>query len=204
MDFAKPKVLILGHSFVRRLSSDLEHATVADQPSRLHRGFNIHKADIFMHGIGGRTVDQLHQIDLQVVVEISPDVVIIEIGTNDLSRKRPEVAGSELEHFVRALLAPHLKVKVICVCHVTPRALRPRHRMVNRRALLFNQYVKVVLEVMSPRVFCWTHQGFVNPSVNVFRRDGVHYNPTGQYMLYRSYRGAILKALRILSAQLAV
>ena len=41
---------------------------------------------------------------------------------------------------------------------------------------------------------------FDNPSVHSYLPDGVHVNSFGQYCLYRSYRGAILKALRMLSS----
>ena len=41
---------------------------------------------------------------------------------------------------------------------------------------------------------------FDNPSVHPYLPDGVPVNSFGQYCLYRSYRGAILKALRMLSS----
>ena len=41
---------------------------------------------------------------------------------------------------------------------------------------------------------------FDNPSVHPYLPDGVHVNSFGQYCLYRSYRGTILKALRMLSS----
>ena len=62
-------------------------------------------------------------------------------------------------------------------------------------ALILNQYLGGVLEPI-PNVFCWRHRGFDNPSVHPYLPDGGHVNSFGQYCLYRSYRGAILKALR--------
>ena len=59
--------------------------------------------------------------------------------------------------------------------------------------------MRVVLEHVE-HVFCWTHKGFSNPSVTPFLSDVVHFNPVGQYNLYRSYRGAILTALSQLRA----
>ena len=41
---------------------------------------------------------------------------------------------------------------------------------------------------------------FDNPSVHPYLPDGLHVNSFGQYCLYRSYRGTILKALRMLSS----
>ena len=51
-----------------------------------------------------------------------------------------------------------------------------------------------------PNVFFWRHRGFDNPSVHPYLPDGVHVNSFGQYCLHRSYRGAILNALRMLSS----
>ena len=39
---------------------------------------------------------------------------------------------------------------------------------------------------------------FSNLSQTRLTHDGVHLDPLGQYFLYRSYRGAILKALNML------
>ena len=41
---------------------------------------------------------------------------------------------------------------------------------------------------------------FDNPLVHPYLPDGLHVNSFGQYCLYRSYRGTILKALRMLSS----
>ena len=60
-----------------------------------------------------------------------------------------------------------------------------------------NQYLTHVLE-LCPKAFSWCHMGFSNPTVSPYFPDGVHSNPQGQYSLYRSYQGAILKALRLL------
>ena len=68
----------------------------------------------------------------------------------------------------------------------------------NRAVYNFNCLVNPVIESLS-KVFFWSHRGFANPSINLYLPDGVHVNTQGQYVLYRSYRGAILKALSMLS-----
>ena len=60
-------------------------------------------AHIYMHGIGGRTVTKLRIYDFGVVARLSPDIVILEIGTNDLCFLPPEVVGSEIEELVSQL-----------------------------------------------------------------------------------------------------
>ena len=117
MNNSPSKVLILGHSFVRRLKCDLNNQF--DNRVSLDCGLQG-TATIYMHGIGGRTVSKLRRHDLNVVGRLSPQVVILEIGTNDLARGRPEVVGSEIEELVQLLLES-FSVKVVGVCHVTPR-----------------------------------------------------------------------------------
>ena len=60
----------------------------------------------------------------------------------------PEVVGSEIEEFVSQLQQAY-RVKVVCVCLITPR----------HRNHVFNTYLTVVLEHM-PNVFTWLHHGF--------------------------------------------
>ena len=146
-----------------------------------------------MHGIGGRTVRKVRKHDIGVVARLSPEIVILEIGTNDLSFLPPAVVGSEIEELV-SLLQNTYSVKVVCVCLITP---HNHNQVFNEKQDIVIQYLSVVLEHM-PNVFTWFHRGFARPSVIPFLRDGVHFNKIGQYHLYRSYRGAILKALSML------
>ena len=76
------RVLIVGHSFIRRVHDFL------------CRNFNAHIAknlsldgDLLVrwHGIGDRTVSKTREYDLGVVEEFAPNVVIMQLGTNDLT-----------------------------------------------------------------------------------------------------------------------
>lgn len=116
--------------------------------------------------------------------------------TNDLSHSAPEVVGSAFEDLVRFLLS--FPVRVIGVCHVIPRAISyPHASLFSQHAHVLNNYDWVVLEDI-PFVFCWTHTAFNSPLKDFYVKNGVHLNPTGQYLLYRSYRGAVLKASDII------
>ena len=190
-----PHALILGHSFVRRLRHDLE--TSFD--SRANISFNLlGTASVFMHGVGGRTVPNLRAFDLHEVKRLSPDIVILELGTNDLSYVGPEVVGSAIDDLVRLLL-DSFSVRVDGVCHVIPRVISDASAQASflERASALNSYTRVVLEELS-NVFCWEHKDFASTAKDFYRPDGVHLNFAGQYLLYRSYRGAILKAIQML------
>ena len=138
-NMAPSTVLVLGHSFVRRLKSDLKFQL----DSRMSPSFKLDgTARVYMHGVGGHTVTKLRKYDFGVVARLSPDIVILEIGTNDLSFLPPEVVGSEIEELVSQLQQAY-RVKVVCVCLITP---RHRNHVFNAKRLILNNYLTVVLE----------------------------------------------------------
>ena len=119
MAVAVPKALILGHSFVRRLQRDLDSGF----NPRATSDFNLHgTASVYMHGVGGRTTETLQENDLHVVRDLAPDIVILEIGTDDLTHTPSEIVGSNIEEFVR-LLEGKFSVRAIGVCGVIPRGI---------------------------------------------------------------------------------
>ena len=165
-----PRVLILGHSFVKRLYRDVCHRRIP----RASLDFNLQNvANIFFHGIGGRTVAKLVKHDLDVVRRVRPQIVLLEIGTNDLALNiRPESVGSAIEELVNTLLT-QFEVSVVCVCHVIPRGeFNVGALEFARNARMLCQYLEVVLEQIE-RVFCWRHTVFTAPSKDLYV-DGVH------------------------------
>ena len=58
---------------------------------------------------------------------------------------------------------------------------------------ILNQYLQVIWEPLH-FAFFFRHRGLQNPSEEVLLPNGVHLDSKGQYLVYRSYRGAILTA----------
>ena len=86
---------------MKRLHCDLK----AGFDARADSSFNLEgTATATLFGVGGRTIHKLRLHDLHVVRRLAPDVVILEIGTNDLSVLGPEVVGSSIEELVSSLL----------------------------------------------------------------------------------------------------
>ena len=83
----KPKVMILGHSFVRRLNSDLSQ----NLDERASIDFKVKECSVRLFGTGGRTVKKVRQHDMRLIEKFDPDILILELGTNDLSNLSPEV-----------------------------------------------------------------------------------------------------------------
>jgi len=91
------RVLVLSHSFIHRLHTFLL------------RNFNAHIAanlslpgdlQIRWHGTGGRTVPKTIRFDLHVVEEFAPNIVIQQLGTNDLTTTSAAEPGSAIEDLV--------------------------------------------------------------------------------------------------------
>ena len=64
----------------------------------------------------------------------------------------------------------------------------------NNRAATFNKMLEAPFDDQQ-FIFVWEHFELQSLSRRVLLPDGVHLNPHGQYCLYRSYRGAILKGV---------
>lgn len=185
-----PRILVLGHSFVQRL-----HKFVLRSHSGLNENFNLSEPIILKWlGVGGRTVDKVRHYDMQAVRAFRPDIVILQLGTNDLSAIPPLKVGSDIEELVK-LLHSHYKVKVVVVCQTLR---RDSHQEFNDKVVALNQYTQVFLE-HHPFVLFWKHIGLWNTRESMYLRDGVHLNDRGQLRLYRSFRGAIQQSLRLLN-----
>lgn len=86
------EVLLLGHLFVRWLRCDVR----LPRPSFNHQFQSFGHPLSILFGVGGRTVSKLQSLDLHVVRRLLPDVIILKIGTNDLSLMRPKIVGSTI------------------------------------------------------------------------------------------------------------
>lgn len=132
-----------------------------------------------------------------MVERFEDDVIILEVGTNDLVDFSPEVVGSQIENLVHLLIDSY-SVPGVGVCHIIPRgACHAEATIFTRHSDILRQHLGVVLDSI-PNVFCWLHESFSHPAKDFYLADGVHFNPAGQYNLYRSYRGTILNALGML------
>ena len=184
----KPRALVLGHSFVRRLKEFAVH-NHSDGTYDLNLGLS-NVCSVIFHGIGGRTGDKMIRNDLA-----APNIVVLELGSNDLCDKDsdPETITLSIVALVE-LLITELSLRFIAVCEVTARKIEPFVGY-NERAALLNSHLRESLHAI-PATKCWQHRGLINLTNNaVYGPDGIHLNYIGNKALYRSYRGAILWAL---------
>ena len=169
-----PKVLIFGLSFVRRLHDDL----VKGFDSRAKQNFNLAGYFVYvcLKGTGGRTVEKVRKYDISAIASIQPDIIILELGTNDLCHLPPEVVGSRIEELAR-FFRDELQVKVVVVYQVIDRKIAHStapDTAFNAKAAILRQYLCVVLE-NEVGIFLWEHRDF-GSDVNLLSLDGVHCN----------------------------
>ena len=158
-----PSVLIAGHSFVKRLHSDLQ----CKFDLRAAVEFNlVQTATVSFHGIGGLTVSRLaRELRLLFVNEPLPRVVILEIGTNDLSSQSPEVVIGEVLDLVDYLQSVESST-VVSVCKVIPRRQRGKGLPLedfNNRPATFNKMLEAPFDDQQ-FIFVWEHFELQSPA----------------------------------------
>ena len=161
------KVLILGHSFVRRLNVFLHQS----HDRRTVPDFGLSSVDLSFLGVGGRTVPKTLQFDIAKVKALQPEIIILELGSNDLWGGALSLLARIL-HLV-SFLHDHCGAAFVVLCQVIQRSNTPTHIPdYNVKVDVLNQYLQVVLEPLVYADF-WYHRGLRNPSIPVLCRDGV-------------------------------
>ena len=188
---AKPGALVFGHSFVRRFGEFIDNS----QPNDLYcRDLQlVHTCEVEIFGTRGRTVDKTIRFDLNTIRGTAPNVVVLEMGSNDACE------DSDAETIVSSLVAltelliSECKLQFIVVCHILRRK-HPPFEDYNDRVHKINSFVSEALRHIKRAKF-WRHRGLIDPSADIYLADGIHLNEGGNRALYKSYRGAILFAL---------
>ena len=135
-------------------------------------------------------MDKLIKFDLQTIRGNAPNVVIMDIGSNDLCDKEadPDAVALLILALVELLLKD-LPLRCLILCQVLPRK-NQLFSGYNERVWHSNGLLREAVKGIHGGKF-WLQHSLCNP----FTRDGIHLNDEGHQVLYRSYRGAILFAL---------
>ena len=184
---SKTRALVSGHSFVRRVVefTNLHHDSY-------RRDLNLSEVcGVEIFGVGGRTVDKMIRLDLEVIKRNASNAVVFEIGTNDIcdSHCSADTVALSIVAFTE-LLIKSLSVPFVVVCQILPRMHTPFEGYNERVQKVKTLLLEALQNINSPKF--WRHGGLVNPAKNVYARDGIHSNDFGNEALNRSYRGAII------------
>lgn len=86
--------------------------------------------DVHLHGVGGRTVPQVYHLDLQLVERISPDVILLQLGGNDINDTTSATdVLVQLEQLITVLREKRPDSTIIVasiICRRRPRGLSSR------------------------------------------------------------------------------
>ena len=193
--FRPANIVIVGHSFVRRLGDFLRR----NYGQYFNMGLDFDRAFItFMHQ-GGLTVEAARRNLVENIISLAPDIVYIELGSNDLChpRRGPQEVGDSLQNLANDLI--QRGVHFVMLGQVIMRA----DRAIPRATRSYNHKVRQLTSYMSdlfapgsqmPARF-WRHRGMTYTGSRILGPDGVHLNQLGHYRLYRSIRGALLYAI---------
>ena len=184
-----PRVLVLGHSFVRRL----EHFMGQTSLPCVENNFALPSStELKFHGIGGRTLPLLLRYDLPVIRAFKPTVILLEIGSNDLCN--PNIATHELANdIVQLIVRFHFQFGVdhVILGQILPRITPPPQCPdYNARVHALNRILLTCLKYIHFATI-WFHLKVTNHSLLLFANDGVHLNMAGNHLLHHSYRNAL-------------
>lgn len=125
-----------------------------------------------------------------------PSIIVLNIGGNDLdsSASSPQLVGLRLYECAKFLVG--LGVKQVAVCQIVPRSSwRYLPTLVgNDKVDSINEFLEAVCNDQS--IFFWKHDRIPNSMTTIHRDDGVHFNDSGNKLLFRSVRGALLFAAK--------
>lgn len=189
----KPRVLVLGHSFVHRLES----AFFSGFPQM---DMDLDQFHIKFHGRGGASVLDTLNYDViaqqSVVRTFCPSVVVLQCAGNSLCKHKAAVVGERLLYLVETLLG-FAFVRNVVILDAFPRE-NPRYitpelyaeRMEDLNLLI---RARVTLREFRGRTMCWNHRRLADSPLQIFHGDGVHLSrDIGMPKYWRVVRGAIL------------
>ena len=124
----RTRTLVLGDSHIRRLQEFLE-APLDDFLGSVQLSIGLEDAlrlDLSFLGYGGRTVSGIRDKDMQEIRRISPHVVILMVGGNDLTSATvsPLRVASDIHELALSIAAVESCVKVL-VGAIPPRVSYP-------------------------------------------------------------------------------
>ena len=185
--------LVLGDSFVNRLDKYIEqHQALSNM------GLSLPTRDIVFHGQPGLLVDNLYH-HLHVVRHLTPDIVLIHVGSNDLDNGTIS-SGSLVQSLKR--FAQHIKsvfgVRMVIILEVFFRARVCRGpwssvSFLNNTIKQFNAQCKSLARTTTCPFLFWHHPGMVLAWEQYISQDGVHLNKQGLTKYYKSVRSAVIK-----------
>ena len=188
-------ILLVGHSFIRRL------ANYALSTDSLNMGLSKGDCKITFVGRGGMTVPRLRGKAVQFLTSCRPDVIFLEIGTNDLSTADPLRLAADVFELAQWLVSRG--VRRVVISQIFFRVIANGRRDVrvaadfNERVVAYNARMREHT-LASADIEFWRHRGMWRNWENILI-DGVHFTGEGNRRYFNSVRGALVGAVNRLT-----
>ena len=191
------QVALLGHSFVKRVGLHISST------SYVNFGLPAVSHKVFVQGRGGAHI--LDTMDLFFKIPGNTDLLLIDIGTNDLCNSRAPAHTLAVQTFnlAKRLIDRH-GVKHVVLFQVLPRTPGGKHGKgpaFTERADRYNRMLQSLIFQHRDQlpISYWFHKGFIT-NINDIISDGVHLNSKGMTKYIKSVRRAIIHFSRKLRA----
>ena len=183
------KALYYGHSFVSHFADYM-----ATLPYYMNSfGLSSQEVCVYYKGLGGATVDRLlKKSNLNKVNKMQAEIVVLEVGTNDLAdaSKSPGEVCDQVLQLAREIL--DCRVREVIISQVLLRGvkgLKDADPEFEEKVYLYNHQVERAVHFL-PRASYWHHYNLWK-DVEKHLEDGTHLNDLGHKKLYRSLKGAL-------------
>ena len=184
------RVLCLGHSFVRRAQNFMQINGLGN--------LTLPEEHFTVQLLGRGGARQSDLLELFANCSNTPDLVILDIGTNDLVDVSHVSQAIQLADNVyqtaQSLLAKG--VSRVIILEVLPRSTRGRHgaaQAFTTHARSYNRHIQASVQRHREHVpiFFWYHAG-MSYKAEQFLSDGVHLNRDGNYKYIKSIKRAVI------------
>lgn len=196
-DDADPRVLVLGHSFIRRLDEAFIHG-------RPFIDMNLSDCAVQFHARGGASATDLLLRDVlpanSITHRYKPQVVVLQCGGNDLCSQEALAVRQAIMNLINELLAVD-SVRQVVVLDIFKR-LKPRYISAatyasRREELNTFLWARISMPDLCSRVISHQHRRLENSPLAIFHADGVHLSrEVGMPKYWKVVRGAIMRGLQ--------
>ncbi|KAI8520453.1 hypothetical protein Bbelb_002070 [Branchiostoma belcheri] len=191
-------ILILGHSFVARLHSFLQRRTVTASGREIDQSFWCDNCSFTFRFVPGCTVRYFDYSSYLWDELPRVDIVYLELGCNDLCNTAlsPEEVAYQLTDLALAL-KNKTEARQITVGLPLKRIFDPPGIPYNDRCeRCVYSMIDLISRSQNPGLTWWSHNRILDRYLpSLFQQDGLHFSDYGNFLYFKSIRGAILKAL---------
>lgn len=200
-------VLVLGHSFVRRLRDNVwnnDHPKIVPNLGLGNKGINVRYL-----GIGGGNIytlldDEENQV-ASALSEFPVKTVILQVGGNDICMPDFDERKfkASVRHFIFWLQEIYHVEKVI-IGAIFPR-FKPKYKIGERFIPMDPDLYDRIRQQINldfylefyhhPSISYWRHDYGLMSNIKLFLGDGTHLNLRGTKKFFKSLRGALMSTL---------